>query len=374
MSAEPRKPAMLAMKITAPSLRTAISGRTRLESQSALLTLFAKTRSNASSVRFCSGPKSGLAPTLLTRMSIVPKATRVFTTSSSSCALSPTWQGIAIARPPVWRIVAATSSQASALRLEITTRAPQLAMASAMARPMPRDEPVTTAVLSLRSKRRIPQLPRTIGYHPITLVLALSRRWHIGATEPCAPRTRSRPQAVLGNIRGNGSGTAANGRNSGCRGPVIKGARCQGDQPRRRGSFHEPRLRDDAAPIVHLCARRIRCELRAIGLCHGRVRLFLGKPANARGLRRRSARLGHSADRRARALRYRRGDHRPRSGLLGAHPRLCMPWPRKHDLSPRRLRDPLAWRERAAHGASLFDPHLPRHGGSGRDPRFHARD
>ena len=42
-------------------------------------------------------------------------------------------------------IALATSSQASCLRDEITTLAPCSAMRSAMARPMPRDEPVMTA-------------------------------------------------------------------------------------------------------------------------------------------------------------------------------------------------------------------------------------
>jgi hypothetical protein len=46
---------------------------------------------------------------------------------------------------------AATSSQGSRLRLETTTRAPARARVSAMARPMPRLEPVMTATWSRRS-------------------------------------------------------------------------------------------------------------------------------------------------------------------------------------------------------------------------------
>jgi hypothetical protein len=45
----------------------------------------------------------------------------------------------------------ATTWQASALRLEITTLAPICASSSAEARPMPRLEPVTIATLPLRS-------------------------------------------------------------------------------------------------------------------------------------------------------------------------------------------------------------------------------
>src|SRR3954454_23246694 len=60
-------------------------------------------------------------------------------------------QAITWTSPPVLRIPAATSSQASALRLEITTLAPSLANSSAEERPMPRLEPVITATLPVRS-------------------------------------------------------------------------------------------------------------------------------------------------------------------------------------------------------------------------------
>src|SRR3954447_12736265 len=57
--------------------------------------------------------------------------------------------GIAIAAPaPCARSISATTSaQAGALRDETTTRAPASAMRRAIARPMPRDEPVITATL-----------------------------------------------------------------------------------------------------------------------------------------------------------------------------------------------------------------------------------
>jgi hypothetical protein len=47
---------------------------------------------------------------------------------------------------------AATASQLSALRLEITTRAPWAAICCAMALPIPRLEPVISATLPDRSK------------------------------------------------------------------------------------------------------------------------------------------------------------------------------------------------------------------------------
>src|SRR5215471_15112846 len=54
------------------------------------------------------------------------------------------------ASPPCWRMSRATASQAPVLRLEITTLAPSCAKASALARPMPRLEPVTIATLPSR--------------------------------------------------------------------------------------------------------------------------------------------------------------------------------------------------------------------------------
>src|ERR1700710_777367 len=60
-------------------------------------------------------------------------------------------QAMTWASPPAFLMPSATTSQASALRLEITTLAPSLASNSADERPMPRLEPVTTATLPVRS-------------------------------------------------------------------------------------------------------------------------------------------------------------------------------------------------------------------------------
>src|SRR6202171_651058 len=60
-------------------------------------------------------------------------------------------QGMTWASPPVLLMPAATSSQASSLRLEITPLAPSFASNSAEDRPMPRLEPVMTATLPVRS-------------------------------------------------------------------------------------------------------------------------------------------------------------------------------------------------------------------------------
>src|SRR5215469_6052186 len=60
-------------------------------------------------------------------------------------------QAMTCASPPDLLIPSATSLQASALRLEITTLAPSRASSSAEARPMPRLEPVMTATWPERS-------------------------------------------------------------------------------------------------------------------------------------------------------------------------------------------------------------------------------
>src|SRR5262249_56355012 len=72
-------------------------------------------------------------------------------TSASTSALRDTLHAMTEASPPCWRMSRATASQASALRLDITTLAPRRAIASALARPMPRLEPVTIATLPSRA-------------------------------------------------------------------------------------------------------------------------------------------------------------------------------------------------------------------------------
>src|SRR5438270_10659004 len=84
-------------------------------------------------------------------MSILPKCLVEPEISASTSARREMLQAITWASPPALRIPPATSSQASALRLEITTLAPSFAKSSAEERPMPRLEPVITATLPVRS-------------------------------------------------------------------------------------------------------------------------------------------------------------------------------------------------------------------------------
>ena len=91
-------------------------------------------------------------PALLTSTSSRPSRATVSAISMSQSAQCPTWQAIATALLPVdSRISAAAASHASSLREAMTTSAPACASTPAIARPMPRDPPVTTATLPVRS-------------------------------------------------------------------------------------------------------------------------------------------------------------------------------------------------------------------------------
>src|SRR5207247_1135777 len=89
----------------------------------------------------------------------------------STSALRETLHAMTEASPPCWRISRATTSQASALRLDITTLAPSRAIASALARPMPRLEPVTIATLPSRPNgdAAVWALPSSVMALPIGL-------------------------------------------------------------------------------------------------------------------------------------------------------------------------------------------------------------
>jgi len=59
--------------------------------------------------------------------------------------------GMTIASPPFATIPSLTSSHAAGLRLETTTFAPNSAIASAIARPMPFEDPVIRAIFPVKS-------------------------------------------------------------------------------------------------------------------------------------------------------------------------------------------------------------------------------
>ena len=100
----------------------------------------------------CVNGRKPPAAALLTMMSSRPKCspmTSIIACTSSRCDTSAR---IAIARPPQFWIVLTTSLAASAEFRKFTiTEAPHAASDSAQARPIPREAPVTSATLPLRS-------------------------------------------------------------------------------------------------------------------------------------------------------------------------------------------------------------------------------
>src|SRR5450756_1072840 len=158
---------MLETMITTPSLRSAICGITILHSHQLLLMLLPMILSKASSPAFAVGPYTGLAAALHTRMSIFPHCFMVASTSCCNCSLCAMLQGNEIASKPLPVNSRVTSSQGSALRLEITTLAPAFAISSAMDLPMPLVEPVISATLPFRSNMLRSWLNRSAIFAPL---------------------------------------------------------------------------------------------------------------------------------------------------------------------------------------------------------------
>lgn len=110
-------------------------------------------------------------PTLLIRTSIRPNAASAASTTSRAPASVVTSATTAIASAPSARASAAAASRASFSRAQRATRQPSRASSSAMARPIPRLEPVTSAAFPLS--------PRSI-----TILLHARRRARTLASDP----------------------------------------------------------------------------------------------------------------------------------------------------------------------------------------------
>src|SRR6185503_17906469 len=91
-------------------------------------------------------------PALLTRMCSAPSAATISLNAASTAAASATSKRLVVATPPAARTASTASPAAPSLAVKlITTLAPARPSATAMARPMPRDPPVTTAIRPSRS-------------------------------------------------------------------------------------------------------------------------------------------------------------------------------------------------------------------------------
>src|SRR6266487_4571686 len=102
------------------------------------------------------GTMNAVPPALLTTMSRPPMPRTAACTMASIAARSVTSAGTTTARLPRCSTSAATFSSASAFRLFSATSAPCSARASAIACPMPRDAPVTSALRPVRSNSPMP--------------------------------------------------------------------------------------------------------------------------------------------------------------------------------------------------------------------------
>ena len=92
-------------------------------------------------------------PALLTRMStVMPAASKVPKARTISASLVTLNGAGSAAWPAAWNCDTVSATRSGSVPL-IRMRAPATASPSAMARPSPREEPVTSAVLPVRSKR-----------------------------------------------------------------------------------------------------------------------------------------------------------------------------------------------------------------------------
>jgi hypothetical protein len=89
---------------------------------------------------------SRVTPALLTRMSMRLVSPIIFSPASATAAASETSNATAQAFRPAARTSLATFSEFSAVRETQTTSAPSAANFRAIARPIPRPAPVTTAI------------------------------------------------------------------------------------------------------------------------------------------------------------------------------------------------------------------------------------
>src|SRR5262249_5514213 len=131
----------------------------------------------------------GLVRGLFTRTPRPPQVDATVSTARSTSSRRPTWQATASAVPPASSISRATASTPSWRRLATATRAPASASASAIARPMPRLAPVTSARRPASRKRvstmrgRLPEPREELVVQPTVRrrgLLAAQRVWPTG--------------------------------------------------------------------------------------------------------------------------------------------------------------------------------------------------
>src|SRR5579883_2468295 len=150
----PQTEAMLTME-PCPDLSS--SGTAYFVIRKGPVRLVRRMASQVSSSNSCTGRKVVMSmPALLTRISSRPRAETASSTRRRASAGLPTSPSSATARPPEAFTPATTSSRASRLRMATAaTVAPSSAKRSTMARPRPRDAPVTSAARPARRPVRV---------------------------------------------------------------------------------------------------------------------------------------------------------------------------------------------------------------------------
>src|SRR5918996_1103964 len=171
-------PAIDAMLMMRPALRSMKYGAIALHVRKTDLVLTANALSQSSSVLLVNGMPGGAAmPALFTRMSILPRASFVRSTIPFTSAELVTSAFIANVLRPSALTSSATFSAFSTWMSGMATSAPSRARASTMPRPIPLPPPVTTATLPASRMRflRGPIIPAREGL--MTAQALRSRNW-----------------------------------------------------------------------------------------------------------------------------------------------------------------------------------------------------
>src|SRR5438094_5140911 len=167
------------MLMIRPAFRSMKYGTTALEVRKTDFVLTAKVRSQSSSVLFVKGMPGGDAmPALFTRMSILPRPSRVRSTIAFTSAELVTSVFSANALRPSALTSSATFSALSAWMSGMATSAPSRAIARTMPRPMPLPPPVTIATLPASRMRFLRfSIIRASQEGPMTPRPLRSRNW-----------------------------------------------------------------------------------------------------------------------------------------------------------------------------------------------------
>src|SRR5579884_687725 len=139
------------MKMMLPERCSIIAGKKARQQRKAPVRLLSRVSCHSAREISQSGAVGPMVPLLFTRISTRPNVCKV---CSASWRTLSSWRisvGTARALRPSASIIARVSSKASWVREASTRCAPSLAKASAIACPMPRPPPVTTAILSCNS-------------------------------------------------------------------------------------------------------------------------------------------------------------------------------------------------------------------------------